>query len=71
MSCSWQAPCPICATSLVFGLLEIPEDDGAVVRLLTYDCPVGDDHGVMQEGEVQEMFAKGAVRRMQLLRLGT
>ena len=61
------APCPICGTPLHFGLLEITEDDGTVVRLLAFDCPADDYHGTMRESEVKEMFAREAVKRMRLL----
>ena len=58
--------CPVCGKHLEFGLLEITEDDGEVVRLLTYDCPNGDFHGAMREKEFLELAAKEVVRRLRL-----
>ena len=58
--------CPVCSKPLEFGLLEITEDDGEVVRLLTYDCPNGDFQGAMSEAEFLELAAKEVVRRLRL-----
>ena len=56
--------CTVCSTPVEFGLLEITEDDGEIVKLLTYDCPNDDFHGAMREAEFLELAAKEAVRRL-------
>ena len=64
-------PCSVYGTPLVVGLLEIPEDDGEVVQLFTFDCPTGDFHTAIRESEVREMFAREVIKRMRLLESGT
>lgn len=60
-------PCPVCGTSTEVGLLEIPEDEGEVVQLLTFGCPTGDFHTAIREAEVRGTFAREVVRRVRLL----
>lgn len=58
-------PCPVCGTPLAFGLLEIPEDDGEVVQLFTFDCPTGDFHRPLTKSKITGILAHEVVKRLQ------